>query len=147
MYFERPDWSKTFCFVQQSSRPLLKAHSDSLFTNFSCVLPSRVGYYAGKPIESALWCFNKTRMGSKWVAISACLSTTHKSSLWLSIGALDHKTLRFEILFKEIFYSKGAVRYLSVNILLSAPYRQTIGSHLCHTGLSVNNSFNIPFFF
>ena len=133
MYYERPDWSKTFCFVQQSSRPLLKAHSDSLFTNFSCVLPSRVGYYAGKPIESALWCFNKTRMGNK-------------SSLWLSIGALDRKTLRFEILFRIIFHSKGAVRYLSVNILLSAPYRQTIGSHLCHAGLSVNNSSNIPFF-
>ena len=28
--------------------------SGSLFTNFSCILPSRVGYYAGKPIESTV---------------------------------------------------------------------------------------------
>ena len=37
--------------IQKLKRSLA---SGSLFTNFSCILPSRVGYYAGKPIESAV---------------------------------------------------------------------------------------------
>ena len=71
------------------------------------------------------------------VFICACLFATRKSSLWLSTGASDRKILRFEILVKVIFDSKGVSKYLAT---------KQFAYHSCHRGLDVDNSSDILLF-